>query len=85
LGFEGEGEGLPFGEEGEALGAELVEVGGGALGFFGGGEVGERLFGRGDLGFEGGDFLFDRVRRSSSCFCLMGLRRLVGGLRGICG
>lgn len=73
MGFEGEGEGLPFGEEGEALGAEVVEVGGGALGFFGGGEVGERLFGRGDLGFEGGDFLFDCGEAVFELFLLDGV------------
>lgn len=59
MGFEGEGEGLPFGEEGEAVGAECVERGGGALGVGGGGEVSELLFGGGDLGFYDGDFLFD--------------------------
>ena len=36
-------------EEYDALCAELVEVGGGALGFGGGGEVGEGLLGGGDL------------------------------------
>jgi hypothetical protein len=51
--------GFPFGEEGGALGAEGVEFGGEALGFFCGGEMAEGLFARGYAGVDGSELGFD--------------------------
>ena len=50
--LEGEGEILPFGEEGCAFGAKFVEFGGVFLRLLGGGEVAETRFRFGDEGFE---------------------------------
>jgi hypothetical protein len=79
LGFEGGGEGLPFGEEGGALVAELRERGGDALGVFGGGEVGEGLLGGGDEGFQAGNLSLNKGEAVFELFLLDGVEALDGG------
>jgi len=57
--FERGGERFPLSEQRVAPGAEFVERGGGALGFFGGDVVAETLLGGGDARVDAGEFLLD--------------------------
>ena len=82
LGFEGKGEGLPFGEKGLPLGAECVEGGGSALGVGGGGEVGERGLGGGDLGLTHVREFIEMMDRGGASICQPDISQ-VGGFTGI--
>jgi hypothetical protein len=76
--FEGEGEFFPFGEKGDALGAEGFQFGGVFLGLLGGGEVAEAAFGGGDGGFEARDFGFGVVETVFELFQFDGVQALDG-------